>query len=203
MSGGWVSGLRTGPWIQPATEVPSSLSRITGSLCVHTSALDAQQAAQGGGFSSTRRGVTNAAQEREVRESPSLVPTLPQPCPPGTSPVPAWASDLITLVASLLPGTQPARQVGSWRLHAPPPPLSHLDGSEPADAPGPPLPHHWVRTPERTRGRVQEPGDWLGSARPLPRVSEEPWCASPRPECAQPCFSLRGRGGRVILPLST
>lgn len=70
------------------------------------------------------------------------------------SPVPGCTPGLITEVASLLPGTPPARQMGSGRLRAHPTRLRDLDGSETARVPE--LLHRSVRTPGRTKGHLQK-----------------------------------------------
>lgn len=129
-----------------------------------------------------RRRVARLAQEREVPESPSWVPALPQLCPPRTSPVPAWASGRVTSVASPPPGTPPARLTGDWRLRAPP-----------RTTRGP----RWLRTSRHPAPLGEDPGENEG-ARPRVRrpagVSaalchvflEELWCVSSSPECAPP-----------------
>ena len=79
--------------------------------------------------------------------------------PSRISPGPAWTlSGLIPSVASLLPGTPPARQMGKQRLCVP---LGDLSGSETAGLPEPSL-HLSTRTPGRTRGHLQKWEDRMG-----------------------------------------
>ena len=97
--------------------------------------------------------------------SPSLA------VPSRISPGPAWTlSGLIPSVASLLPGTPPARQMGKQRLRVP---LRDLSGSETAGLPEPSL-HLSTRTPGRTKGHLQKWEDGMGQHSLCHTFLEEP-----------------------------